>query len=165
MKIEQEFILKIQERLNQLRQKGDKALSIINDKDINWKPDIESNSIAIIVKHISSNMLSRWTDFYTSDGEIIWRNRDGEFEGEISSKEELIKIWNDGWYCFNNIVNSLKDEDLLKTIIIDNKQKTVINTLIHHLEHYAYHIGQLIYLCKHLSYDRWESLSISKKVK
>ncbi len=149
MNIEQEIILKLQERFNQLKSKGDKALSEIKEENINWKPDIESNSVAIIVKHLNGNMLSRWTDFYTTDGEKLWRNRESEFEGEISSKEELIRIWNDGWQCFNNITNNLTNGDLLKSIIINNKPKTVVNTLIHHLEHYAYHIGQLIYLCKH----------------
>ena len=163
MNLEEEFLTKLRERLDQLKHKGDLALSKIDEKHINWKPDKESNSIAIIVKHISGNMLSRWTDFYTSDGEKKWRDRDGEFEGEIRNKEELLTIWNKGWKKFYDILNEIKDEDLLRIIVIYNEQKTVINTLIHHLEHYAYHVGQMIYLCKHLKSNVWESLSVPRK--
>src|SRR3989304_2977593 len=121
MNLEEEFLTKLRERLDQLKHKGDLALSKIDEKHINWKPDKESNSIAIIVKHISGNMLSRWTDFYTSDGEKKWRDRDGEFEGEIRNKEELLTIWNKGWKKFYDILNEIKDEDLLRIIVIYNE--------------------------------------------
>lgn len=122
----------------------------------------DTNSIAVIVKHLSGNMLSRWTDFLTTDGEKEWRNRDGEFEETITTKEELLSVWNKGWNCFFNAVNSLKTEDLETIIYIRNEGHTVIEAINRQLAHYPYHVGQIVFYSKMLKKSGWNSLSIPK---
>jgi hypothetical protein len=122
----------------------------------------ESNSVAIIVKHISGNMLSRWTDFLTSDGEKPWRNRDGEFANDINSKEELVEAWERGWACFKNALNSINDNNIENIVYIRNEGHTVIEALNRQLAHYAYHVGQMVYIAKKIKEGGWESLSVPK---
>ncbi|HET7819675.1 MAG TPA: DUF1572 family protein, partial [Bacteroidia bacterium] len=104
---------------------GDKTIDQIPEEKLFWQFNQESNSIAIIIKHLNGNMLSRWTDFMTTDGEKEWRNRDVEFDNDIKSKTNLLRIWNDGWQCLFNALDSLSEEDLLKTIYIRNEAYTV----------------------------------------
>ena len=132
------------------------------DKQFHYVPDAESNSVAIIMKHMAGNMISRWTDFLTTDGEKPNRNRDGEFIEGAESKEELIKYWNKGWEVFMNTLNSLKEEDLLKTVTIRGEGLTVAQVLNRQTAHYAYHIGQIVFLAKHIKSADWNSLSIPK---
>lgn len=132
------------------------------DKEYHYAPDAESNSIAIIMKHMAGNMISRWTDFLTTDGEKPTRNRDGEFVEGKESKEELIQYWNKGWEVFMNTLNSLKEEDLLKTITIRGEAMTAAQALNRQTAHYAYHVGQIVYLAKHIKSTDWNSLSIPK---
>jgi hypothetical protein len=107
-------------------------------------------------------MLSRWTDFLTSDGEKDWRDRDAEFENDIASKQELLDKWEEGWTCFLNTLNSLEDSDLEKTIYIRNQGHTVLEAINRQLAHYPYHIGQILFLGKMLCNDKWTSLSVPK---
>ncbi|MBK7938136.1 MAG: DUF1572 family protein [Lewinellaceae bacterium] len=144
------------------RELGDKALAQVDDEHIHWQASPESNSIAIIVKHLSGNMLSRFTDFLTSDGEKPWRNREAEFENDYADKNELLKAWNAGWECFFNAVNSLTENDLEKIVYIRNEGHTVLEALSRQLAHYPYHIGQLVYVCRILAGNQWQSLSIPK---
>lgn len=144
------------------RELGDKALAQIDDEHIHWQPSPESNSVAIIVKHLNGNMRSRFTDFLTADGEKPWRDREAEFENDYANKEELLAAWNEGWECFFNAVNPLKDRDLDKIIYIRNEGHTVLEALSRQLAHYPYHIGQLVYLCRLLAGEKWQSLSIPK---
>ena len=144
------------------KQLGEKALSQVGDKDISWRPDPESNSLAVIAKHISGNMLSRWTDFFTSDGEKPWRNRDGEFIDDIKNKNDLLERWEKGWSCLLNTFSGIKEEDLSRTVTIRNKSHTVIEAINRHLCHYAFHIGQLVYAAKSRRSSEWQSLSIPK---
>lgn len=141
---------------------GDKALAQIGDDHIHWQPGAESNSVAIIVRHMSGNMLSRFTDFLGSDGEKPWRNRDAEFENSYADKTELLEAWNAGWECFFNAVNPLKESDLGTIVYIRNEGHTVLEALNRQLAHYSYHTGQLVYLCRLLAGDQWQSLSIPK---
>jgi hypothetical protein len=141
---------------------GDKTISQLPDDKLFWQYNEESNSIAIIVKHLSGNMLSRWTDFLTSDGEKDWRNRDEEFENDIKTKTELIQKWDDGWNCFFNALNSLKEDDLSKTIYIRNQGHTVLEAINRQLAHYPYHIGQMVFIGKMICNEKWVSLSIPK---
>lgn len=122
----------------------------------------DTNSIATIVKHISGNMLSRWSDFLTSDGEKEWRNRDGEFEPTIKTKDELLTIWNQGWECFLNAINSLTPEQLTEIIYIRNEGHTVVEAINRQLAHYPYHVGQIVFYAKMLKESEWTSLSIPK---
>ncbi len=141
---------------------GDKTMTQIPDEKLFWQYNQESNSIAIIVNHLSGNMLSRWTDFLTSDGEKEWRNRDAEFENKSKTKEEILQKWNEGWNCFLNTLKSLQEDDLSKIIYIRNEGHTVLEAINRQLAHYPYHIGQLVFIGKMICYEKWVSLSIPK---
>lgn len=120
------------------------------------------NSIATIVNHLCGNMLSRWTDFLTTDGEKPWRDRDSEFENVINGKEELLTKWNEAWTCLFNTLNSIKPDQLLQIIYIRNEGHTVMEAINRQLAHYPYHIGQIIYASKSLKPTSWNSLSIPR---
>jgi len=147
-----------------LKDLGDKSFSQIKDEDFFWSPDEESNSIAIIVRHLSGNMISRWTDFLTTDGEKKNRKRDEEFERIFyTDKDDVISRWEKGWYRLFKTLESLTEEDLLKEVKIRKEPHTVIQAINRQLTHYAYHIGQIVYISKHLESSKWKSLSIPRK--
>lgn len=149
-------------QFNYYKSLGDKTFNQIDDDKLFWKPNNESNNMAIIVKHISGNMLSRWTDFLTSDGEKEWRNREDEFNNDISTKEELLLVWEKGWDCLFKTLNSLSKNDLSKEIYIRNMGHSVTEAINRQLSHYSYHVGQIVFLGKLISNQNWESLSIPK---
>ncbi len=133
-----------------------------NDSDFHFAPDTEANSIAQLIQHVSGNMISRWTDFLTTDGEKPTRNRDAEFVDNYKTREQLMKEWDNGWAVFMNTLNLLTENDLLKTITIRGEALTVVQALNRQTAHYAYHIGQIVYLAKHIKSSEWQSLSIPK---
>ena len=133
-----------------------------NDEEYHFMPDPESNSIATLIKHVSGNMISRWTDFLTTDGEKPSRNRDQEFVKTGETAEQLLEKWNTGWNIFFNTLQSLTENDLMKTILIRQEKLTVIQALTRQIAHYSYHIGQIVFLAKHLRSKDWKSLSIPK---
>ena len=141
---------------------GDDAMAQVDDEKLFFQPNEDSNSIAIIVQHMAGNMLSRWTDFLTTDGEKDWRNRDAEFEANITNRQALLEYWNKGWNCLFDAMNSLTETDLDKTIYIRNEGHTVVEAINRQLAHYPYHVGQIIFLAKMLSTNEWKSLSIPK---
>lgn len=141
---------------------GEKAMDQLEPEQLFTAVNEDTNSIATIVKHVSGNMLSRWTDFLTTDGEKEWRNRDAEFENDLLSKEEVFAFWNKGWDCFLNTLDSLKTEQLSEIIYIRNEGHTVIEAINRQLAHYPYHVGQIVFYAKQLKKDNWESLSIPK---
>ncbi|MBK8967020.1 MAG: DUF1572 domain-containing protein [Saprospiraceae bacterium] len=141
---------------------GDKTFAQLADDKLFWQYNDDSNSIATIVKHIWGNMLSRWTDFLTTDGEKTWRDRDAEFENDINSRQELLEKWEAGWNCVFNALEPLAANDLNRTIYIRNQEHTVIDAISRQLAHYAYHIGQIVYLGKMLAEKNWTSLTIPK---
>jgi hypothetical protein len=141
---------------------GDKAMAQLPDDKLFWQYNEESNSIAIIVKHLWGNMLSRWTDFLTSDGEKDWRDRDGEFENDIQSKDELLAKWNEGWQCLFRALQPLTEADLQKIIFIRNQGHTVLEAINRQLAHYPYHVGQMVFIAKMVAGSNWQSLSIPK---
>jgi len=141
---------------------GEKTIAQLSDEQLYWQYNAESNSIAIIVKHLWGNMLSRWTDFLTSDGEKEWRNRDAEFETEDKSREALLEKWNEGWSCLFNALHALKEEDVTKIIYIRNQGHTVMEAINRQLAHYPYHVGQIVFIGKMICDSRWQSLSIPK---
>lgn len=141
---------------------GDKTISQLPHEKLCWQYNEESNSIATIVKHLHGNMLSRWTDFLTSDGEKEWRKRDEEFENEIPDGSSLIKLWNDGWDCLFNTLNSLTASDLEKIIYIRNQGHTVTEAINRQLAHYPYHVGQIVFIGKMILNENWQSLSIPR---
>lgn len=141
---------------------GDKTIAQLNDEQLFWKINAESNSIAVIVKHLWGNMLSRWTNFLEEDGEKEWRNRDAEFEDDIATREELLQKWEEGWSCLFNTLSRLTDADLEKVVYIRNMGHTVLEAINRQLAHYPYHIGQIVYIGKMALDDRWNSLSIPR---
>ena len=141
---------------------GEKAMDQLEPEQLFVAVNEDTNSIATIVKHLSGNILSRWTDFLTSDGEKEWRNRDSEFEETISTKEELLITWNKGWDCFFNAIDSLTPDQLTTIIYIRNEGHTVIEAINRQLAHYPYHIGQMVFYAKMLIQSEWTSLSIPK---
>jgi Protein of unknown function (DUF1572) len=141
---------------------GDKTMAQVPVEKLHWQYNEESNSIATIVKHLNGNMMSRWTDFFTSDGEKEWRQRDGEFENDINRKEIILEIWNEGWECLFKALTSLRKQDLSKIIYIRNEGHTVTEAINRQLAHYPYHVGQIVFLGKMICGDKWISLSIPK---
>lgn len=140
---------------------GDKTFEQVPDEKLFWQYNDDSNSIAIIVKHLWGNMLSRWTDFLTTDGEKDWRNRDAEFDNDVANREELLKKWNEGWTVFLDTLKSLKEEDLDKIIYIRNQGHTVMEAINRQLAHYPYHVGQIVFIGK-MAAAEWHTLSIAK---
>ena len=141
---------------------GEKAMDQLEAEQLFVSINEDTNNIATIVKHLSGNMLSRWTDFLTSDGEKEWRNRDAEFVDSIKTKEELLAVWNKGWDCFLDALNGLQANQLSQIIYIRNEGHTVIEALNRQLAHYPYHIGQIVFYAKMLKNSEWTSLSIPK---
>lgn len=141
---------------------GDKTLAQLSEEDLFHKLDAESNSIAVIVNHLNGNMLSRWTNFLTEDGEKDWRDRDNEFSDEIKTKAELIHKWEEGWMCLFKALYSITPANFNRPIFIRNQQHTIIEAFNRQIGHYAYHVGQMVLIGKHLKGNEWNSLSIPK---
>lgn len=141
---------------------GEKAMAQITDEALFQMPDEKSNSISVIVKHLHGNMLSRWTDFLTTDGEKEWRDRDSEFEETIETRDEVMKQWNEGWACVFSALNTLHPEDFDKTVYIRNMGQTVLEAIMRQMAHYAYHIGQIVYLARLFNEGDWKTLTIPK---
>lgn len=148
-------------RFQSYKAMGERTFAQLNDAALFWKYNAESNSIAIIIQHMAGNMLSRWTDFLTTDGEKPWRSRDGEFDSKVNTREQLLNQWNAGWDCLLNTLNSLTDDDLQKTVYIRKEPHIVIDAINRQLAHYPYHVGQIVFIGKMLAGANWETLSIA----
>ena len=144
------------------RQLGDQTFNQLDEQQFFQLPAGVDNSIAILIHHIAGNMLSRWTNFYTEDGEKPWRNRDKEFTNVFATKQEAISFWEKGWACLLEIIDSLTEDDLKRIVYIRNQGHTVVEAINRQLCHYSYHIGQLVFLGKSLQGEKWQSLSIPK---
>ena len=142
---------------------GEKTFAQLNDEDLFFKPSKESNSIAVIVQHMSVNMLSRLTNFLTEDGEKPWRERDREFEDVLLTKEDVINTWNKGWQCVFDALESLQAGAVLKTVSIREESLSVVDAIVRQLDHYGYHVGQIVYIGRMIKDESWQSLSIPKK--
>lgn len=162
MNLGNEFLQSAVKRLKYYKELGDKTFEQLSDEDFDFQPNQESNSIAIIIQHMAGNMLSRWTDFLTSDGEKEWRNRDVEFEEQHLSKQQLVDFWQKGWDCCIESLNALTEDDLLKTVFIRSEGLLVVDAINRQLAHYPYHVGQIIYLAKIIKNKDWQNLSIAK---
>lgn len=162
MNLGEEFLSTAIRRLKYYKELGEKTFEQLGENDFQWLPSSESNSIAVIIQHISGNMLSRWTNFLTEDGEKGWRQRDNEFEIHSYSKQQLMEIWNRGWDCFLNALNSLTADDLLKTVYIRQEPLSAIDAINRQLAHYPYHIGQILYIGRMIKKEAWKNLSIPK---
>lgn len=149
-------------RLKYYKDLGDKTFEQLNDWDFNYQPNEESNSIAIIIQHLSGNMLSRWTNFLDEDGEKDWRQRDDEFVIHDYNKQQLLEYWEKGWNCFFTTLASLKKKDLKLSILIRKEPLSVIDAINRQLAHYPYHVGQIIHIAKTIKGKNWKNLSIAK---
>jgi Protein of unknown function (DUF1572) len=142
---------------------AEKALDQLKDDEYFVTLDDESNSVAVVMKHMAGNMFSRWTDFLTTDGEKPDRNRDYEFVIlPETTKDDVRDYWERGWQCVFNALDPLQIEDLEKTVYIRGEEHTVVQAINRQLMHYAYHIGQIVYLAKHFRATDWSSLSIPR---
>jgi hypothetical protein len=141
---------------------GERAMDQVEDEHLFATLDEEANSIATIVKHITGNMRSRWTDFLTSDGEKPDRNRDSEFVDPPRTREALLKNWEDGWRLLFETLEPLTDADLTRTVTIRGESHSVMQAINRQLAHYAHHVGQIVLLAKHFACDRWQSLSVPR---
>jgi hypothetical protein len=144
------------------KQLGEKTIDQLQDEHLNWQYNEECNSIVTIVRHLYGNMLSRWTDFRTTDGEKEWRNRDAEFANQPCDRTALLQMWNDGWNCLFAALGQLTDDDLNTIIYIRNEGHTVMEAINRQLAHYPYHVGQMVFIGKMAAGNQWQSLSIPR---
>lgn len=158
------FLDVVKHELYRLKVQAERAIAQVrDDRALYHRLDPESNSIAIIVKHVGGNMVSRWTDFLTSDGEKPGRNRDAEFDPPNEmSRAELMAQWERGWACAFAALDSLTPASLQDTVRIRGEGFSVVEAILRQLPHYASHVGQIVFLAKHLEWDRWQSLSIPR---
>jgi hypothetical protein len=163
MNIGQEYLRAVRERFLDMKTIAERAMEQLSEEELFYCSNEESNSIAIIVKHMSGNMFSRWTDFFHSDGEKPDRNRDDEFINDWSTREELLACWEKGWRTFLNTLNEIKEDDLLKTVTIRNEPHSVIQAIERQMYHYSYHIGQIVYIAKQIKSKDWKTLTIPRK--
>ena len=177
MKTTTNFILSCTNIFKTYKQLGEKAMAQLSDEQLYWMPEPESNSVYLIVKHLHGNMLSRWTDFLTTDGEKEWRNRDREFESDEGMKglrdegastklnmtrEKVMKLWEEGWQCLFDTLNTLTEDDLRKIITIRSEEHSVMEAINRQIAHYSSHTGQIIFLAKMMKSENWNSLSIPR---
>lgn len=162
MSIGHMYLKVVQERFKSVKELGDKTINQLSEEEIHWTYNQESNSVAVIAKHMGGNMISRWTDFLTKDGEKSDRNRDEEFENTIASKQCMMEIWEKGWRTLFDALHDLGEQDLLKTITIRGERHTVIDAIERQMAHYAYHVGQIVYIGKQVKDKHWKTLSIPK---
>ncbi|MDX2048898.1 MAG: DUF1572 family protein [Chitinophagaceae bacterium] len=162
MTIGQNFLDTAIKRVSYYKELGNKTFEQLADSDFYWQPNESSNSIAIIIQHMAGNMLSRWTNFLSEDGEKEWRKRDEEFEQRNLDRKELLALWEKGWACFLDALKQLKEEDLLKKIYIRSEPLTVTDAINRQLAHYPYHVGQIVYIGRMIKDTEWKNLSIPK---
>jgi hypothetical protein len=157
-----EYLNSIKKQFEYYKSVGEKTFDQLDEKDLFWQYNEESNSIAIIVNHLWGNMKSRWTDFLTSDGEKEWRNRDLEFESVIKTKNELLTKWNEGWEYLFDALNSISQKNFDTKVYIRNQEHSIIEAVNRQFAHYSYHIGQIVYVGRMIKGNEWKSLTIPK---
>jgi Protein of unknown function (DUF1572) len=160
-----DFLKVVTQELQKLKAQGDKAIAqLSDDRKLHVRLDQESNSIDIVVRHLVGNMLSRWTDFLTTDGEKPTRKRDAEFEPAPNlTRGELTGMWEKGWTCLFSTLGSLKSADLQQTVRIAGKEMSAMDAILRQFSHYAAHVGQIVFLSKHLEWQHWQPLSLPRK--
>jgi hypothetical protein len=158
-----EYLAEALSSLRASKKLADKAIAQTQDRELFVTLDDESNSIAVVMKHMAGNMISRWTDFLNSDGEKPDRNRDMEFVvGSETTKDEVLAYWETGWKCVFDAIEPLTPDDFGKRITIRGQEHTIVQAINRQLTHYSYHIGQIVFLAKHFRSSEWNSLSIPR---
>lgn len=160
--MENDYLESTKKQFEYYKMLGEKTFAQLSDDQLFWQYNDESNSIATIVKHLCGNMLSRWTDFLTTDGEKEWRVRENEFLNDLTDRPTLVAKWNEGWTCLFDTLSTLTEDDLTKEIFIRNQGHTVTEAINRQLAHYPYHIGQIVFIGKMLCNEKWTALSIPK---
>ncbi len=160
--MEENFINSTYKQFEYYKVLGDKTFEQLNDSDLFWQSNAQSNSIAHIVNHLWGNMKSRWTDFLTTDGEKEWRNRDLEFEAVIQTKTELLAKWQEGWDCLFTALDTIHKNNFHTEIYIRNQRHTIVESVQRQIGHYGYHVGQIVFIGKMVKGENWKSLSIPK---
>ncbi len=160
--MENNFLFASRKQFEYYKTLGDRTFAQLQEEDLFWQFNEESNSIAIIVKHLWGNMMSRWTDFLTSDGEKEWRNREAEFNADIKDVNELLQKWEEGWSCLFTAIDSLNKDNFDTNILIRNQTHTVVEAILRQMSHYSYHVGQIVYLGRMRKGIAWKSLSIPR---
>jgi hypothetical protein len=161
--IEKEYLSIVIRQFKNLKERAEKGIQQLSEDELHWKPSQESNNIAIIIKHLSGNMHSRWVDFLITDGEKPYRNRDLEFVDNIRSKKDLMMIWEEGWKLLFNTIENLKEGDLKKIVTLRQQPLSVIQAIQTEVAHISYHVGQILYIGKQIKDEDWIILSIPKK--
>lgn len=161
--VSQHFLDEVRRQLRGHKRLGEGAIAQLQDAELFVELDPESNSVAILVKHLAGNMRSRFTDFLTTDGEKPDRHRDWEFElAANTTRDEVMRWWEQGWGCVLAALDSLTPEALLRTVYIREEPLTVLQALNRALAHYAFHVGQIVFLAKHLRSQEWKTLSVPR---
>ncbi|GAB3068811.1 DinB family protein [Salinicoccus sesuvii] len=162
MKFEQEYLNLIKTRFQEVKRLGDRTLDQLSEADLHWRYNEDSNTVAILVKHLRGNMYSRWSDVFTTDGEKPDRHRDGEFEDDLKTMDDVLLAWEEGWQLFLNTLAEFSPEDLLRTQKIRGEDHTILEAIERQHTHYASHVGQMMFIGKQLKLADWQSLSIPK---
>ena len=149
--------------LKQYKTLADKALEQVSEEEFFRPPEPESNSIAIIVKHVNGNLLSRWTDFLTTDGEKEWRDRDGEFEMDKIERSQLMQMWERSWQCLFSSLEALTPDDLGKIVTIRSEPHSVLEAIHRTMAHISSHVGQIVFIAKMFKSGQWQTLTIAKR--
>jgi hypothetical protein len=157
-----EFLKSADRQFRYYKSLGEKAIAQLEEQQLLIQPNEDSNSIGSIIKHMHGNMLSRWTDFLTTDGEKPWRQRDAEFDNDLQSKAEIMQKWEDGWQCLFDALGSITDNDLGMILYIRNEGHTVLEAINRQIAHYSYHVGQIVYAAKIFKKGEWDTLSIAR---
>ncbi|MBF9221297.1 DUF1572 domain-containing protein [Hymenobacter ruricola] len=157
-----DYLTSVRKQFEYYKLLGEKTFAQLPDEALFWQYNAESNSIAVIVQHLWGNMLSRWTDFLTSDGEKPWRNRDAEFETGIQTRADLLAQWEAGWACLFAALDSVTEAHQDTTVYIRNQGHTITEAVNRQLAHYPYHVGQIVFIGKMALDGQWQSLSIPR---
>jgi hypothetical protein len=160
-----DFLKTITQELQKIKEQGDKAIAqVSDDKNLHARLDEESNSLDILVRHMAGNMVSRWTDFLTTDGEKPTRKRDAEFEPAPSlTRADLMASWEKGWACLFNTLATLTPVNLQQTVRVHGQEMSAMDAITRQFSHYAAHVGQIVFLVKHLEWQHWQALSVPRK--
>lgn len=156
------YLDSVKKQFRYYRMLGEKSMEQLEEEQLFWQYNGESNSIAVLVNHMAGNMLSRFTDFLTSDGEKPWRNRDAEFTNAFADRAQMMQRWHQGWECLMQTLDQLSDADLETIVYVRNDGHTVTEAINRQLAHYAYHIGQIVFIAKMLKDTDWQTLSIAR---
>jgi hypothetical protein len=163
MSLDRAYLDDVRSQFVKMKELAEKAIAQVSDEHLLTSLDPESNSLAVIMRHMAGNLRSRFTDFLTTDGEKPDRNRDGEFELAHADRSAILADWESGWVVLFRALEALQPSDLLRDVFIRGERHSVIQALDRQLTHHAYHVGQIVFLAKHLQSSAWRSLSIPRK--